>query len=96
MIHIFSQGDVHRPIAASLFPDAGPEVRHKSLVEPCSLLAAFPSLRLRSGYTLRAFSFCEGGNGNAFVYATPMDAPTARATPAASLSRPSRPAHSPT
>jgi hypothetical protein len=58
-----------------VFPDDGPEDWHKSPVDPCSLLGAFPALRLRPGYTLRAYSFGESGNGDAFVYATPMDPP---------------------
>jgi hypothetical protein len=60
---------------AATFPDDGPEGWHKSPVDPCAVLAAFPSLRIRSGYTLRAYAFREGGNGNAFVYTMPTDAP---------------------
>jgi hypothetical protein len=42
---------------------------------PRSLLNVFPRLRLKSGFTLRAYMFRESDNGNGFVYAVPTDAP---------------------
>src|SRR4051794_6540914 len=69
--------EVHRLIAvargAATFPDDDRQGWQKSRVDPRTLLAVFSSLK--PGYTLRAYSFAEGGNGNAFVYAMPMDAP---------------------
>ena len=70
-------------VCAAKFLDDGPECWHKSPVDPCAVLAAFPALRLLPGITLRAYASREGGNGNAFVYATPIDAPFPRVqTPA--------------
>ena len=99
-IHTFRAADVHRLIAAArraaAFPEHGPEGWHQRPVDPCALHAAFPALRLRSGYTLRAYAFREGENGNAFLYAAPIDARrspsrgTVRATRAASLTHPCR------
>jgi hypothetical protein len=75
--HEFPLADVERLIAAAraaaAFPRHSPEGWCKSPVDPNDVLAAFPALSLRPGYTLRAYSFREGGNGNAFVYATPVD-----------------------
>jgi hypothetical protein len=62
-------------VSAASFPDASPDGWHKSPVDPCALLDVFSSLRLRGGYVLRAYSFREGGNGNAFVFAQPVDLP---------------------
>jgi hypothetical protein len=53
----------------------GPQGWSKSDVDPMSLLSAFSSLRLREGFTLRAYQFREGGNGNGVVWALPADAP---------------------
>ena len=39
------------------------------------MLEPFASLRLKPGYTLRAYAFREGGNGNAIVYAMPIESP---------------------
>jgi hypothetical protein len=44
-------------------------------VDPNKVLAAFESLRMKEGWALRAYQFVEGGNGNAFVYALPIDVP---------------------
>lgn len=71
-IHTFPRAEVHRLIRrarrAAAFPEDGPEGWHKSPVDPCSVLATFLPLQLKPGYTLRAYAFREGGNGNAFVY----------------------------
>ncbi len=47
----------------------------KSIVDPMSVLAVFKPLRIKKGFVLRAYQFAEGGNGNAFVWAMPIDAP---------------------
>jgi hypothetical protein len=47
----------------------------KSPVDPHDVLAVFRSLRLKPAFVLRAYQFREGGNGHAFVYATPAEAP---------------------
>jgi hypothetical protein len=60
---------------AAAFPEDYSEGWQKSPIDPCALLCAFPSLRLRQGYTLRAYSFRAGGNGNAFVYSMPTGSP---------------------
>jgi hypothetical protein len=60
---------------AARFPADGPEGWGKSPVDPCRVLRVFPLLRLLPGYTLRAYQFRSGGNGNAVVYAMPVDSP---------------------
>jgi hypothetical protein len=45
-----------------------------SPLDPTTVLAPFTSLWLRPGYVLRAYQFKEGGNGNAVVWAVPVDA----------------------
>ena len=75
-VSVFRIGDVRRLIAAArraaAFPESGPEGWRKSPVDPCAVLAVFGASRLKRGYTLRAYSFREGGNGNAFVHALPV------------------------
>lgn len=39
--------------------------------DPNILFDAFPCLQLRDGYRLAAYEFCEGGDGNGFVFAIP-------------------------
>lgn len=46
----------------------------KCSADPMALLAAFKSLRIRDGYVLRAYQYYAGGDGNAFVWALPVDA----------------------
>jgi hypothetical protein len=55
-------------------PDSTPEGWSKSKVDPTKLLALFPALRLRQGFTLRAYQFKDTGNGNGFVWAMPAGA----------------------
>lgn len=55
-------------------PESTPEGWSKSTVDPMKLLAFFPALRMRDGFTLRAYQFKEEGNGNGFVWAMPKDA----------------------
>jgi hypothetical protein len=43
-------------------------------VGPLRVLRAFPLLRLKSGFTLRAYQFRVGGNGEGYVYAMPEGA----------------------
>jgi len=45
-----------------------------SPVDPTTVLVPFTSLRLRPGFILRAYQFKAGGNGNAVVWAMPVDA----------------------
>ena len=52
-----------------------PQGWSKSTVDPMDVLAVFKPLRIKSGFVLRAYQFCEGGNGNGFVWALPTDAP---------------------
>ena len=42
-----------------------------SSVDPAGVLAVFEPLRLKPGFTLRAYQFTSGGNGNGFVWAIP-------------------------
>ena len=39
------------------------------------LLGVFDALRLKAGFTLRAFVYREGSNGNGIIWAVPADAP---------------------
>lgn len=55
-------------------PESAPEGWSKSRVDPMKVLALFPALRLREGFTLRAYQFKEEMNGNGFVWAMPVDA----------------------
>ncbi len=59
---------------AAELPEDVPSGWSKSLVDPMDLLAVFEPLRIKDGYILRAFQFREGGNGNGFVWAMPLDA----------------------
>jgi hypothetical protein len=51
-----------------------PEGWSKSPVDPNKIMTAFPALRLREGFTLRAYVYGAGGNGNGVVWAMPADA----------------------
>ncbi len=55
-------------------PESAPEGWSKSAVDPNRLLTLFPALRIRQGFTLRAYQFKSEGNGNAVVWAMPVDA----------------------
>ena len=46
----------------------------KSGANPMKLLPAFGPLRIKEGFVLRAYQFCEGGNGNGIVWAMPVNA----------------------
>lgn len=59
---------------AARLPDDVPEGWSKSAVDPMAVLAVFKPLRIKEGYVLRAYQFREGGNGNGFVWAMPVDA----------------------
>lgn len=59
---------------ASETPRDGPNGWSKSTVDPMMVLAVFKPLRLKDGYTLRAYQFRHGGNGNGVVWAMPVDA----------------------
>ena len=77
--HVFSVDRIQslrRAIArATRFPDNGSDGWRKSPVDPCLVLNVFRLLHLLPGCTLRAYQFRLGGNGNAFVYAMPVNSP---------------------
>lgn len=52
---------------AARVPEDGPEGWAKSEVDPAGTVTVFDRLRVRSGNVLRAYVFCQGGNGNAVV-----------------------------
>ena len=58
---------------AAELPDDVPEGWSISPVDPMAVLAVFQPLRIKEGYILRAYQFREGGNGNGFVWAVPVD-----------------------
>ncbi len=58
---------------AATFPESLPQGWSKSPVDPMEVLAVFKPLRIREGYTLCAYQFYDGGNGNGFVWAVPTD-----------------------
>lgn len=60
---------------AGKFPDKCPKGWTKSPVDPMHLLRVFKELHLKPGYVLRAYSYFDGGNGNAVLYAMLTDAP---------------------
>lgn len=41
--------------------------------DPQALLEPFPRLRLREGFRLSSYHFCDGANGNGFVFAIPAE-----------------------
>ena len=59
---------------ASQAPDECPAGWSISTVDPQKIVAVFKSLHIKDGFVLRAYQFCEGGNGNGFVWALPVDA----------------------
>ena len=61
-------GDISQP------PDDCPEGWSISKNSPLSILAVFTPLRIKKGYTLRAYQYLSSGNGNGFVWAMPIDA----------------------
>lgn len=72
-----TQVNVLRKTAAEACPepDIKPDGWSKSIVDPMNLLAAFPALRIKPDFVLRAYQFKAGGNGNGFIWAMPQDAP---------------------
>lgn len=54
-------------------PDDVPPGWSKSTVDPMAVLAVFKPLTVKDGYVLRAYQFREGGNGNGFVWAMPVE-----------------------
>ncbi len=52
-----------------------PEGWSKSRSDPMRLLAVFKGLTIKPRFTLRAYQFREGGNGNGIVWAVPKDTP---------------------
>jgi len=72
-IKTFAAADVQRlrelAAEAARIGEAGPDGWSKSDCDPMVILAAFPSLRMKPGYVLRAYQFRSGGNGNGVVWA---------------------------
>ena len=60
-----------RVVQTELEPPEGWSV---NLVDPMDVLAVFKPLRLKTGFVLRAYQFCSGGNGNGVVWAMPSEA----------------------
>lgn len=58
--------------AAELSDDV-PSGWSRSTVDPMAILAVFKPLRIKNGFVLRAYQFREGGNGNGFVWAMPIE-----------------------
>ena len=58
--------------AAEVSP-AGPEGWSKSAVDPMDLLSVFSSLKMKTGFVLRAYQFRSGSNGNGIIWAVPED-----------------------
>jgi hypothetical protein len=58
----------------AMVPESTPEGWSKSKLDPTKLLTVFSALRLREGFTFRAYQFKDEGNGNGFVWAMPVDA----------------------
>lgn len=52
----------------------GPEGWARSDADPMKLLAVFDTLRIKSGFVLRAYQYRADGNGNGVVWAMPQDA----------------------
>lgn len=79
MINFFATSHVNRlrnraaKAAAAPELDRLPEGWSKSGVDPAGVVATFPSLRVKSGYVLRAYQFRSGDNGNAIVWAVRAD-----------------------
>jgi hypothetical protein len=59
---------------AAKLPARVPSGWSKSKVDPMSVLAVFKPLCIKDGFILRAYQFCEGDNGNGFVWAMPVEA----------------------
>ncbi|MGO8752105.1 MAG: hypothetical protein ACLQNE_39715 [Thermoguttaceae bacterium] len=59
---------------AAQLPEECPEGWSKSTVDPMAVLAVCKPLFAKKGFVLRAYQFREGGNGNGFVWAMPVDA----------------------
>jgi hypothetical protein len=61
--------------AARMVRVDGPDEWCISDVDPTGVLHVFKTLRLKEGLVLRAYQYREDGNGDAFVWAMPIDAP---------------------
>jgi hypothetical protein len=57
---------------ASEAPEECPDGWSISTVDPQQVVAVFKLLRIKDGFALRAYQFREGGNGNGFVWALPV------------------------
>lgn len=62
-----------RAFKAAELPEDVPSGCSKSTVDPMAVLAVFKPLRIKEGSVLRAYQFREGGTGNGFVWAMPVD-----------------------
>jgi hypothetical protein len=76
---ILRVGDINRlrrrAQRAASQPSSLPEGWSISPVDPMGVLAVFSTLRIKPGFTLRAYQFIDGGNGNGVVWAMPSNAP---------------------
>lgn len=64
----------HQAAEVGQLPKGTPEGWSKSRVDPAKVVSAFPGLKLREGFVLRAYVFKEDGNSNGFVWGLPKDA----------------------
>src|SRR5690606_19116338 len=46
---------------------------HRTSANPEFLVMGFSNLSIKKGYKLRAYQYCDGGNGNGIVWAIPED-----------------------
>ena len=74
-VKFFTAEEIKQLRKPVILPRKGPRGWSKSQVEPVEVLKAFPALRLKKGFVLRAYQFREGGNGNAVVWAMPEESP---------------------
>ena len=59
-----------------LSPEGGPSAGwFASAYDPSALLRVFETLWLKAGFTLQAYEFRAGSNGNGIIWAVPADAP---------------------
>ena len=76
--NIFPLPDVRqlrkRAVKAREITQPAPEGWSKSLVNPLNVLAVFEPLRIKKGYTLRAYHYREGNDSHGVVWAMPVNA----------------------
>ena len=65
----------HKASAQQVNPDKYPNGWSKSNLDLKKVLDAFPSLKIKDGFVLRAYQYISGRNGNGVVWAMPKDSP---------------------